>query len=378
MPFTSFPLSKTKFSDLVSDNIRDHLLGEQTISVANDFSVVGSLTADSISATTWNLSTSDVPAVAGAEYITWYQQIIYGDKLFQNSVSLLNGDSDPLKIYGYGDDVLKIGYDNTDAVFTLTPHPGFDLRCAGVFDVRDTTGTGGILKVSRDTAEVGNDDVVGCLQFVGRDYNVDRIGAQIRASAVGGWSNATPKAFKANSELSFIIEDQTEFENTLSSMDITAGYINARVPLDCKNGLKINGTSMFRTADELNLALNPNDHNIHSGDFSTTGKLRVLGPMTRRVWDVTEDYSMNNGDFLVVMNSETPTTIILPNISTMTQDSYQFILKNRSTGTCTVAPNGPTEKFLGKSGSVLGSIDLLHGNSLHLIYHPGSLYFLVI
>jgi hypothetical protein len=111
--------------------------------------------------------------------------------------------------------------------------------------------TGGTMGLYNNSNDVLNGDIIGSISAYGVDYGESRKGAEIRFTALGGWSNGSPTQYKAPTRIQFFVQDGTDTNRISGSarFDISADTITHRAAttitgvLSVNNALIVTGTS---------------------------------------------------------------------------------------------------------------------------------------
>lgn len=158
----------------------------------------------------------------------------------------------------------------------------------------DTLSVVGTIGLVNNSNSIENGETIGSISMYGVDYNQLRKGAEIRVSALGGWSNASPTEFKAPTRMEFFMENSAEATAfTNPAFSISATDIAARAPtafhtsVTANTTLTVNGTSTLGvvnasgavTLSAAGTALTVTNA-ASVGNFTATGTSALTGAIT--------------------------------------------------------------------------------------------------
>ena len=236
MPFTSFPQPKSAIKDLVLDSIADHLLEEESITIANDLSVSGVLTANN-----WGIQSTDVALGAGHQWFSNANQFVSGMKTFYGAIRLMNSHVSPLTLINNQDDECIYGFNDANGTWEIDNEVS-DVAITNALRVGAQIGSGtklivgppisannnlfppsGDLMITRsgstgprislvsDNADqIGAGASLGALDCWAKDDGFYRKAGSLTWRARNSFSNAGPEENKADGQFAITTEDGSE------------------------------------------------------------------------------------------------------------------------------------------------------------------------
>jgi hypothetical protein len=224
----------------VADSIISHLENEEDVTVGNDLTVAGTLTANTLTATNWGLTTEDIPDTFKIQYVNSGTQYFTGRKYMNGSLEFLNPDVHGLMFGGTAEDNLIWRRHND--TWQMYNSPGYDIAIThglrvgvqvnegpkllvgppisannnvappnGDLMITRSGSTGPRISLVSDNSDtVGAGAALGGIDIYAKDDGYYRRAASLSWRARNSFSNAGPEENKADGQLSITCEDGSE------------------------------------------------------------------------------------------------------------------------------------------------------------------------